>query len=118
MATGTLGNVVRYLRRLAGPQPACEASDGQLLRRFVATREEAAFAALLQRHGGMVLGVCGRLLSDANDVDDAFQATFLVLVRKAASIGKCESVASWLYGVAYRTAQRTRCESYIGLLMA
>jgi HlyD family secretion protein len=93
-------NVVRYLRRVAGPPPSHEASDGQLLQRFVATQEEAAFTTLLQRHGGLVLGVCRRMLDDPNDADDAFQATFLVLVRKAASISKSESVASWLYGVA------------------
>jgi RNA polymerase sigma factor (sigma-70 family) len=109
MASGTLVSVVRYLRRVAGGPAAEEPTDGQLLRRFVAERDQAAFALLLERHGAMVLGVCGRVLDDPNDVDDAFQASFLVLVRKASSIRKTESLASWLYGVAQRTAHKARC---------
>jgi RNA polymerase sigma-70 factor (ECF subfamily) len=79
-------------------------TDGQLLECFVARREEAAFAALVRRHGPMVLGVCRRILDHSHDADDAFQATFLVLVRKAASVTPRELVGNWLYGVAYRTA--------------
>jgi RNA polymerase sigma-70 factor (ECF subfamily) len=82
--------------------------DGQLLDRFVTRREAAAFEALLRRHGPMVLGVCRRVLSDPHDAEDAFQATFLVLVRKAASIAKRQSLSSWLYGVAYRIAVRAK----------
>jgi RNA polymerase sigma factor (sigma-70 family) len=82
--------------------------DAQLLARFVAGREEAAFAALVRRHGPMVLGVCRRLLRHAHDADDAFQATFLVLARKAASVVKRAAVGSWLYAVAYRTARKLR----------
>jgi RNA polymerase sigma factor (sigma-70 family) len=75
---------------------------------FVACRDEAAFEALVRRHGPMVLGVCRRILHHAQDAEDAFQATFLVLVRKAASIGQCELLGNWLYGVAYRTALDAR----------
>jgi RNA polymerase sigma factor (sigma-70 family) len=86
-------------------------SDSQLLQRFAQTGEEAAFQILLQRHGPMVLGVCRRLLADANDADDAFQATFLVMIRKAGSLIVWGSLASWLYGVAYRTALKARTEA-------
>jgi RNA polymerase sigma factor (sigma-70 family) len=81
-------------------------TDGQLLERFIARREEAAFEALVQRHGPMVLGVCRRVLGNHHDAEDAFQATFLILARKAASLGSREAVGNYLYGVAYRTARR------------
>jgi RNA polymerase sigma factor (sigma-70 family) len=83
-------------------------SDAELLRRFVAYRDEHAFAALVVRHGPMVFGVCRRLLRHAQDAEDAFQATFLILVRKAAVIGRRELLANWLYGVATRVAARAR----------
>ncbi len=83
-------------------------SDAELLERFVTCRDEAAFAALIARHGPMVLSVCRRLLRHPQDAEDAFQATFLVLVRKAASIGKRELLGHWLYGVAMRVAVRAR----------
>ena len=83
-------------------------SEGELLERFVTERDEAAFEALMARHGRMVLGVCRQLLSDPNDVDDAFQATFLVLVRKASSLRRSDLLGNWLYGVAYRVATRAR----------
>jgi RNA polymerase sigma factor (sigma-70 family) len=82
--------------------------DAQLLDRFLDGRDEAAFEALLRRHGPMVWGVCRRLLGNRQDIEDAFQATFLVLVRKAASIQPRGLVGHWLYGVAYRTALRAR----------
>ncbi len=85
-----------------------DVSDAELLERFVASRDEAAFAALMARHGPMVIGVCRRLLRHAQDAEDAFQATFLILVRKAASIGKRELLGNWLYGVAMRVAARAR----------
>src|SRR5258708_4875120 len=94
----------RNLRRVLGLSHPDSASDGELLQRFLACRDEAAFEALAQRHGPMVLGVCQRILQDAHDADDAFQATFLVLVRKAGSISPPEMVGNWLYGVACRTA--------------
>ncbi len=86
-------------------------SDGQLIEQFLSGPSdlaEAAFAALVDRHGAMVIGVCRRLLSDPNDAEDAFQATFLVLVRRAHSIARRELLANWLYGVAYRTARVAR----------
>jgi RNA polymerase sigma factor (sigma-70 family) len=83
-------------------------TDGWLLERFLSTREEDAFAVLVRRHGPMVLGVCRRILGNPHDAEDAFQATFLVLVRKAASIVPRDRVGNWLYGVAYRTALEAR----------
>ena len=84
-------------------------SDGQLLDRFVARREEAVFEAIVHRHGPMVWGVCRRVLRDHHDAEDAFQATFLVLARKAA-IGQTTGrwSVNWLYGVAYQTAMKAR----------
>src|SRR5262249_27234943 len=80
----------------------------QLLEGYVRGREEAAFAALVRRHGPMVWGVCRRVLHSHQDAEDAFQATFLVLVRKAASVVPREMVANWLYGVARQTALKAR----------
>jgi RNA polymerase sigma factor (sigma-70 family) len=88
-----------------------QASDAQLLRRFVSAREEAAFAALLRRHSGMVWGVCLRILSQHQDAEDAFQATFLILLRKAWSIRPAGMVGNWLYGVAHHTALKARAMS-------
>ncbi|HEX5273519.1 MAG TPA: sigma-70 family RNA polymerase sigma factor [Gemmataceae bacterium] len=86
-------------------------TDGQLLSRWLASRDEAAFELLVWRHGPTVRGVCRRLLRRPQDIDDAFQATFLVFLRKAATIGKRDAVGSWLYGVAYRVALRARLRS-------
>jgi RNA polymerase sigma factor (sigma-70 family) len=85
-----------------------EAADRQLLDRFALERDGAAFEALVQRYGAMVLGVCQRLLDNAHDAEDAFQATFLVLVRKAGSIARPELLGNWLYGVACRVAKKAR----------
>jgi RNA polymerase sigma factor (sigma-70 family) len=84
------------------------ASDSELLERFRLYREEAAFAALVHRHGPMVLGVCRRVLRDPHESEDAFQATFLVLVRKAQAVARPELLGNWLYGVALRTAKEAR----------
>jgi RNA polymerase sigma factor (sigma-70 family) len=84
------------------------ASDGQLLARFASTRDDSAFASLLARHGPMVLGVCRRVLGSPHDAEDAFQATWFVLARRAGSIQRPEALASWLYGVAHRTALEAR----------
>src|SRR5205085_2834204 len=108
MASGQLSTVLRHIRKLAGPEKAGGMTDGELLERFAVRQDEAAFTALLQRHGPLVLGVCRRVLRNAHDAEDAFQAAFLVLVCKAGSIAKQESVGSWLYGVAYRIAVRAR----------
>jgi RNA polymerase sigma factor (sigma-70 family) len=106
MAHAQLEPVVRHLRRLAGTPDRPDPSDAQLLRRFAAGREEAAFAALVERHGRLVLGVCRRVLRHEQDAEDAFQATFLLLARNAASIQASEAVGSWLYRVAFRVATR------------
>ncbi len=83
-------------------------SDGQLLDRFAERREEAVFEAIVRRHGPMVWGVCRRVLRDHHDAQDAFQSTFLVLARKAASIAHREKLGNWLYGVAYQSAMKAR----------
>jgi RNA polymerase sigma factor (sigma-70 family) len=106
-----LTTVLHYLRRRVEPEAVSEASDARLVERFVTARDEAAFEALVRRHGPMVLGLCRGLLRDVHRADDAFQATFLVFARKATSIHKRQSVASWLYGVAYRTALRVRAQA-------
>jgi RNA polymerase sigma factor (sigma-70 family) len=99
--------VLRYLHRVADKHTA-QPADGDLLRRFIEQRDESAFALLVERHGNMVLGVCRRVLHHTHDAEDVFQATFLVLARKASSIRKRQSLSSWLYGVAYRTALKVR----------
>jgi RNA polymerase sigma factor (sigma-70 family) len=111
MANAHLDNVLHHLRKLAGGRPEEAWTDGHLLEHFLSRRDEAAFATLVERHGSLVLGVCRRVLANDADAADAFQATFLVLARKAASIRKRESVGSWLYGVAYRLARRAKVEA-------
>src|SRR4051812_23481590 len=101
MQTRHLRKALHDLRRTLTPPGGGAATDAQLLARFVSGRDEGAFAALVRRHGPMVLGVCHRVLGHAEDAEDAFQATFLVLARKAASVVKREAVGSWLYQVAY-----------------
>ncbi|OAI41503.1 hypothetical protein AYO40_00270 [Planctomycetaceae bacterium SCGC AG-212-D15] len=108
MADRTLGLFLKQLRRAAEGRPS---SDGQLLERFAADQDQSAFETLLERHGSMVWGVCHRELNDPNDVEDAFQATFLILARKARAIAKHESVGSWLHGVAHRVAVRARWQA-------
>jgi RNA polymerase sigma factor (sigma-70 family) len=108
MTMGQLHRVIEHLQRVTGQDDAAGLSDGQLVDRFLAEHDEAAFESLVRRHGTMVLGVCRRVIGNAHDAEDAFQATFLVLARKAASVRPRELVGNWLYGVAYRTALKAR----------
>ncbi len=108
MASGPMSKVVDHLHRLALSLDPDTATDGQLLEGFITRRDEAAFAALVRRHGPMVQGVCRRVVGDHHDADDAFQATFFVLARKADDIRPRDMVGNFLYGVAYRTALKAR----------
>src|SRR5436305_6189373 len=117
MATPPLDSVIDYLHKSLDAASASR-SDGDLLARFTVDRDPAAFAELVRRHEAMVLNVCRRLLGNGADADDAFQATFFLLARKARSIRKRDSVGSWLHGVAHRLSHhmlskmsaRLRCE--------
>jgi RNA polymerase sigma factor (sigma-70 family) len=108
MATATLHGFLDRLRTAMAAETLAGLPDAALLERFLAAHEEAAFQALLLRHGAMVLRVCRRTLSAEEDAEDAFQATFLVLAREARAIRKHTSLASWLHGVAYRVARDAR----------
>src|SRR5271166_6541955 len=103
MKSGQTGEVLQYLCTSV-LREAGGLSDRQLLEILIDRRDEAAFEAIVRRHGPMVMGACRRILRNHHDAEDAFQATFLVLVRKAAVIGSRELLAGWLYGVAYNTA--------------
>jgi RNA polymerase sigma factor (sigma-70 family) len=106
MATAQLDTVIRHLRRAVLHQDAAGPTDGQLLASFVDRKDEAAFEALVRRHGPMVFGVCLRVVHNHHDAEDAFQATFLVLARKATSVRPREKLANWLHGVALRTSMK------------
>jgi RNA polymerase sigma factor (sigma-70 family) len=108
MVTAQMGTVIRHLRRAVLRQDAAGRTDGQLLASFIDQKNEAAFEALVHRHGSMVFGVCRRIVGNHHDAEDAFQATFLVLARKAWSIRPRERVANWLHGVALRTAMKAK----------
>jgi RNA polymerase sigma factor (sigma-70 family) len=108
MTTSPIKTVFQHLRKAVLWREVEASTDGQLLQRFLERRDETAFEALVFRHGPMVLGVCQRVLGNADDAEDAFQAAFLILVRKAGSIARAELLGNWLYGVAYRTALEAR----------
>jgi RNA polymerase sigma factor (sigma-70 family) len=122
MGAEQMNNPRRALHQLFAAipsRPAARVADAQLLKRFLTRRSEAeetaraadqAFEALVARHGPMVQGVCGRVLDDPNDADDAFQATFLVLFRRAGAVHVTGSLGPWLYGVARRIALRARAD--------
>src|SRR5262245_5804253 len=100
--------VLRHIRHLIGGGPATAMTDGQLLERFLASRDEAAVEGLVRRYGPLVLGVCRRVLHNAHAAEDAFQATFLILMRKAPSLDRSRPLGNWLYTVAFRLALRAR----------
>jgi RNA polymerase sigma factor (sigma-70 family) len=106
--TTKLGVVLRHVRGQAGEPASDERPDGALLRAFVTREDQTAFGTVVRRHGAMVLRVCRRVLENAHDAEEAFQATFLVLARRSTALGEHESVAGWLHGVAYRMAINAR----------
>jgi RNA polymerase sigma factor (sigma-70 family) len=108
MAGPRLGTILRHVRHLALAPGARAQSDAELLHDFAQRRDEAAFAALMQRHSGLVWGVCQHVLGQEQDAEDAFQATFLILSRQAATIHKAEALASWLHGTAFRVAMKVK----------
>jgi RNA polymerase sigma factor (sigma-70 family) len=108
MIPGRTHELLQHLHRLAVESSTAEVTDAELVEGFARRHDEVAFAALVRRHGPMVLGVCRRLLASSHDAEDAFQATFLVLTRKAGRLRRRSAVGSWLYGVAYRVALRCR----------
>ncbi len=110
MAKAHLRAIVPQIQRLFDGGVTTALPDGALLRRYVGSGDEGAFATLVARHGGMVLGVCRGILRDESEADDAFQAVFLVLVRKARSIRVDDSLGGWLHGVAYRVARRRNAD--------
>ncbi len=110
MTKAAASPILHLIRRVVEDERVKVLPDQELLRRFSTERDEAAFAALLRRHGSMVLDICRNLLANEDDAEDAFQATFLVLAQRAWAIRKKSSVGSWLHGVAYRTALKAQAE--------
>jgi RNA polymerase sigma factor (sigma-70 family) len=113
MGPHTPHHIPSYLLPIAGQSPGAEPTDRELLEHFVQHRDADAFAVLLHRHGPMVLGVCRRLLRDAHAAEDAFQATFLVLARRAGTISWRDTVGDWLYQVASRTAHKAAAAAFV-----
>jgi RNA polymerase sigma factor (sigma-70 family) len=110
MVRGRLGSAVNDFRRLWAAGTVSGLSDAQLLKQFATNRDEAAFDSLMARHGPLVWSVCRSILTDPHDVEDAFQASFLILVRKAQSLRVDDSLCGWLYRVSYRVAQEARSQ--------
>src|SRR5947209_6074012 len=108
MTTSHMSKVIQELHRAEFARDGEGLTDGQILECFLDQRDAAAFEVLVRRHGPMVLSACRRLLGNDHDAEDAFQATFLVFARKAATVSPREMVGNWLYGVAYRTALKAR----------
>ena len=104
MPTAPASRLLPTLRRVVLVRETADRPDAELLAAFARDRDADAFAELVRRHGPMVLGVCRRLVGDRHAADDAFQAVFLVLARRAAAVRPRSAVGGWLYGVAYRTA--------------
>ena len=105
------GTLPRGIERIFNDGSLVGMGDGQLLHAYATRGDEAAFEALVTLHGPMVLRVCGRILYDPRDVEDAFQATFLVLLRRAGSVGDADALGCWLHGVAYRVSARVRANA-------
>lgn len=110
MADGHFGAILHRFRYLFEQERTADTSDGQLLRAFASDHDQSAFAALMQRHGPLVLGLCRRILQDDHEAEDVYQAAFLVLARKARSLTQYGSLANWLYTVTYRLALRARSQ--------
>ena len=102
MGSGQPGSALPHIQRLFAEGSLTGFSDGQLLERYLARGDELAFEALVERHAAMVLAVCRRSLDDPGDLDDAFQATFLVLARRSRAVRQREVLGSWLFGVSRR----------------
>jgi RNA polymerase sigma factor (sigma-70 family) len=113
MAVASIAPILRHIRKLVGVESTVPLRDQELVRCFAAEQDEAAFAELVERHATLVHGVCQRVLGHVQDAEDAFQATFLVLALRCAAIRKGESLASWLHGVAYRVATKSRVASAV-----
>src|SRR5262245_29952065 len=109
MSSELIHMVLRRIRTLAGADDS--STDGQLLRQFANTRDPAAFDALLAKYGPLVFGVCRRVLGNGHDAEDAFQAAFLVLARRARALDGSGTVAGWLHAVAYHVAVRARSDA-------
>src|SRR5579884_1347948 len=111
MSSTQVGTLLRFIRQLSAGWKDHELPDHQLLERFIALGDEDSFAALLRRHGPMVLRVCQSVLHNLHDSEDVFQAAFLVLARKAGSIRRREAVSGWLYRVAYHLAVKAQANA-------
>jgi RNA polymerase sigma factor (sigma-70 family) len=109
MNSASTERLLQHIRRLAGEPP--DTSDGELLRRYRESKDQAAFAALMRRHGPMVFSVCQAVLRRREDAEDAFQATFLILAQQAGSIRSHDDLSGWLQRVAYHVALKARADN-------